>query len=144
MAALTSAYEALQKPTIIVSYKVAAATTIYKGGLVAVNASGFLVPMNHSVASLKFVGIAEDTVANSGADGDLSCRVSKAGSGVFFNTNSATQADLGKEVYGKSDNEVNTSTVGLVNQYKVGTIVAVENTSLGQAGLRIKIDNYTV
>lgn len=144
MAALTSAYEALQKPAILVSYKVAASTTIYKGALVAVNSSGFLVPMNHATASLKFVGISEETLTNNGADGDISCRVSKAGSGVFFNVNSATQADIGKEVYGKTDNEVNTSTVGLTNQYKVGTIAGLETTSLGQSGLRIRIDNYSV
>lgn len=144
MPALTSAYEALQKPSILTSYKVAAATTIYKGALVATNATGFLVPMNHATGSLKFVGIAEETVVNTGADGDLSCRVSKAGSGVFFNSNSAVQADIGKEVYGKTDNEVNISTVGLTNLYKVGTIIGIENTSLAQPGLRVKIDNYSV
>lgn len=144
MPALTQAYEAYQKPTILVSYKVAATTTIYKGALVATSASGFLVPINNTVANQRFVGIAEETVVNSGADGDQSCRVAKGGGGVYSAAIAATQADVGKEVYAKTDNEVQVPTTGLVNLYKVGTIVGLETTGFGSPGVRIRIDNYSV
>lgn len=143
MAALAKAFEAFPKPTIIVNYKIAASTTIYKGALVGVNANGFLVPMSHSTANLKFVGIAEETVTNSGSNGSKSCRVSKSGGGVYVDLSSTTQASIGAEVYAKTDNELQINTSGLTNEYKVGTIVALEQTSTGVAGLRIRIDRYT-
>lgn len=144
MAALAKAYEAFIKPNIISSYKVAGSTTIYKGALVAVNSSGYAIPITHATASLKLVGIAEETVANSGSNGDASIRVSKAGSGVYADAGAAVQADIGKEVYANSDNEVQVVTTGLTNQYKVGTLIALETTSGGAAGMRVRIDNYTV
>jgi hypothetical protein len=144
MAALSKAYEAFIKPNIIATYKVAASTTIYKGALVGVNSSGFAIPMAHGTASLKFVGIAEETVANGGSNGAASIRVSKAGSGVYADAGTAVQADVGKEVYANTDNDVQVVTTGLTNQYKVGTLVALETTSGGAVGLRVRIDNYTV
>ena len=144
MAALTKAYEAFIKPNIIAAYKVAASTTIYKGALVAVNSSGYALPMTHATASLKFIGIAEETVANTGSAGALSIRISKAGSGVYADAGAAVQADIGKEVYVSSDNEVQVVTTGLTNQYKCGTLIALETTSGGVAGLRVRIDNYTL
>lgn len=57
------------------SLPVAASTVIYKGSLVALNSSGYLVPGSVS-ATLKAVGRAEQHVDNStGLDGALSCRV---------------------------------------------------------------------
>lgn len=144
MAALTKAYEAFIKPNIISFYKVAASTTIYKGALVGVNSSGYVVSMAHGTGSLKFLGIAEETVANTGANGAASVRVAKAGSGVYADAAAAVQADIGKEVYANSDNEVQVVTTGLTNQYKVGTLIALETTSGGAAGLRVRIDNYTL
>ena len=144
MAALTKAYEAFIRPTLISSYKMAASTTIYKGALVAVNASGYAVPMAHGTANLKFLGIAEETVTNSGANGAASLRVSKAGSAVYADSQSATIADIGKEIYALTDNEVQAVTTGLTNQYKVGTLIGLETTSFGAAGIRMRIDNYSV
>jgi hypothetical protein len=144
MAALAKAYEAFIKPNLISLYKIAASTTIYKGALVAVNSSGYAIPIAHGTASLKFIGIAEETVTNSGSNGDASIRISKAGSGVYADSQSATQADIGKEVYASTDNEVQAVTTGLTNQYKVGTLIALETTSAGAAGLRVRIDNYSL
>lgn len=144
MAALSKAYEAFIKPNIISTYKMAASTTIYKGALVALNSSGYVIPIAHGTANLKFVGIAEETVENSGANGAASVRVSKAGSGVYADAGSAVQADSGKEVYANSDNEVQIVTTGLTNQYKVGTLIGLETTSGGAAGLRVRVDNYTL
>lgn len=145
MAALTLAFETFEKPGLVVSYKVSN-VKIYKGSLVGVNSSGYLVSMDHSVASLKFVGVASETVDNSaGAAGDRSVNVTKSGSFVF-KANGFTPAigDLGKEAYANTNWEAQISTVGLTNQYKIGTITALENTSTGAAGIRVRVDNYSL
>ena len=142
MAALAAAYEALYKPGNILVYKIAASTTIFKGSLVALDSDGFLIPIAHGTASLKFVGVAEETVENDGSDGDASVRVSKLGSFVYAGT--AVQADVGKEAYAVDDNTVQIGTGGLTNQYKVGTVLDVETTSKGAAGMRIRVQNYAV
>lgn len=142
MAALSAAFEAGYKPGNIVLYKIAASTTIYKGALVALKSDGYVTPMTHATASLKYIGIAEETVANVGADGAASVRISKIGSFVFAGT--AVRADVGKEAYAVDDNTIQIGTAGLTNQYKTGTVLGVENTSKGAAGMRIRIENYTV
>lgn len=55
-------------------YAVAASTTIYKGTLVMLNTSGYLIPAADT-ASCKVVGIADEKVVNSGSAGDADCRV---------------------------------------------------------------------
>lgn len=144
--ALTTPYETFEKPGLVVSYKLAA-TKIYKGALVGVNASGYLTAMAHGTASLKFIGVANETVDNSGgAAGDKSVNVTKCGSFVMKAAAgySPGTSDIGKEVYAFSDAEVQVSSSGLTNAYKIGTIVGTEATSLGNTGARIRIDNYSV
>jgi hypothetical protein len=144
--ALSKSFETYERPGLVVSYK-ASNVKIYKGANVGVNSLGFLIPMSHATASLKYVGVANDTVDNSlGAAGDKSVNVTKTGSFVLKAASgfAPAQGDIGKEVYGLTDWEVQTSTVGLTNQYKVGTIVAVETTSTGVSGVRVRIDNYSV
>lgn len=146
MPLLTKAFEVFEKPGLIASYKLAV-TKIYKGALVGVNASGYLVPMDHAVASLKFVGVANETVDNTGgAAGDKSVNVTKSGSFVMKAASGFTPAiaDLGKELYASTDWEVQVSTTGLTNQYKVGTIVGIETTSTGASGVRVRVDNYSL
>lgn len=146
MAALTSAYETFERPGIVVSYKLAA-VKVYKGAMVGINSAGYLTPMAHGTSSLKYAGIANDTVDNaSGAAGDKSVNVTKTASVVMKAASGFTPAvtDLGKEVYALTDWEVQVSTSGLTNQYKVGTIVGLESTSNGLAGVRIRIDNYSL
>lgn len=146
MAALSQAYETFERPGLVVSYKVSN-VKIYKGALVGVNASGYLVSMAHGTANLKFVGIANETVDNSaGSAGDKSVNVTKSGAVVFKAISGFTPAiaDVGKEVYANTDWEVQISTSGLTNQYKVGTILALETTATGAAGVRIRVDNYSV
>jgi hypothetical protein len=141
LAALTKPYETKHRPTLIQQYKVAASVVIYKGALVGVNSSGYLVPMAHGTANLTFVGIAEETIDNSdGSSGDKGCNVAKSGSGVYADAGTATQADIGKAVNVVSDNEVQIGTFGLTNVYAVGVLVALETTSTGVAGLRVRID----
>lgn len=146
MASLTKAFETYERPGLVVSYK-ASNVKIYKGAAVGVNSSGYAVPMAHGTASLKFVGVANDTVDNSaGSAGDKSLNITKSGSFVFKAASgfTPTVANLGTEVYANTDWEVQASTGGLTNQYKTGTIVALESTSTGETGVRVRIDNYSV
>ena len=146
MAALTKPFETYERPGLVVSYKVSN-VKIYKGAAVGVNASGYAVPMAHGTANLKFVGIANDTVDNSaGSAGDKSLNVTKSGSFVLKAASgfTPTVANLGAEVYANTDWEVQVATAGLTNQYKLGTIVAVESASTGDTGVRVRIDNYSV
>ncbi len=146
MAALAQSYETFERPGLVMAYKMAAAK-IYKGALVGINSAGYAVPMAHGTANLKFIGIANETVDNSGGQaGDRSLSVTKSGSFVMkANAGfSPTIADLGKELHAVTDWEVQASASGLTNAYKVGTIVGIETTSTGSAGVRVRIDNYSV
>lgn len=84
---------------------VAASTKIFAGSLVAINASGYLVPGSVST-TLKVQGRAEEYVDNSaGANGDLTCKVRR---GVFLYDNDGTVAlaDIGKTSYIVDDQTV--------------------------------------
>lgn len=146
MPSLTQSFETYERPGLVVAYKMNN-NKVYKGALVALNSSGFAIPIAHATASLKFIGVANETVDNSaGAAGDKQQTITKSGSFVCKAASgfTPTQADIGKEVYAFSDWEVQVATAGLTNLYKVGTIVALENTSTGAAGVRVRIDNYSV
>ena len=146
MAALSAAFETYEKPGLVVSYKLAA-VKIYKGALVGINSSGYLTKMDPATASLKYIGVANETVDNSaGNAGDKSLNVTKSGSFVVKAASgfSPSISDLGKEVYASSDWEVQVLSAGFTNTYKVGTIVCLESTSTGAAGVRIRVDNHTV
>lgn len=90
------------------SLLVAAATVIYAGAMVALNAAGNAVPVTTAL-NLKGVGRAERRADNSGgAAGDISVDVS---AGIFRFANSAaadaiTQADIGADCYGVDDQTV--------------------------------------
>ena len=68
---------------------VKAKTTIYQGSIVAIGADGYAIP-GKKAASLKRAGRAEETVENTGSDGDAVVRVSR---GVFVFDNSSTAAN---------------------------------------------------
>lgn len=140
MAALTQPFETYEKPGIVVSYTTASNTTIFKGGLVGVNASGQIVPMSHSTANLKFVGVANETVIATTETKRIT--ITKSGTFVFATT--ATNVNkTGSEAYVRFDGEVQDAATGLTNSYVVGTIVGIEAPSTGGAGYRIRIDNHT-
>lgn len=86
----------------------AAATIIYAGALVAINAAGNAVPFS-TATTLKGCGAALERCDNSaGAAGDKRVRV---GAGVFQFANSAagdliTLADIGADCYGVDDQTV--------------------------------------
>ena len=64
-------------------------TTIFQGSIVAIDADGFAVP-GKKAAGLKAVGRAEETIENSGKDGEAVIRVKR---GVFVFDNTATAAN---------------------------------------------------
>lgn len=84
----------------MVALPVAAATVIELGNMVAVNATGYLVPAADTTG-LTVVGVASETVDNAqGANGDLTARVMRGQSFVFTGTG-LTQANVGATVYVK-------------------------------------------
>lgn len=68
---------------------VKAATTIYQGSIVAIDADGYALP-GKKAAGLKAAGRAEETVENTGKDGEVTVRVTR---GVFVFENSSTTAN---------------------------------------------------
>jgi hypothetical protein len=137
MPALQQPYEAHAREGLIVAYPVKANARIWKGALVCVDNTGYLVPASDT-ANLRFVGVAFESVDNTGgASGAKRCRVVKRGTFVYNRIGSFTQADIGTTARAITDNEVaKTSTNNIV----VGTVVEL----LDGNRVRIRIDNHTV
>ena len=77
---------------------VAAATHIFLGVLVALNASGYVVPASAD-PSLRVLGVAEEEVDNStGAAGDLTCKIAR---GIFGFVNGASTAAVSNSHIGR-------------------------------------------
>lgn len=89
------------------NFPVKAATTVYAGGMVAIDATGMLVPAA-SVAALKIVGRNERRITNAGADGAVRADVKP---GIFrFGNSTSTDAiavtDIGSDCYAVDDQTV--------------------------------------
>lgn len=126
MTALTADYEVKRKDGQFVSYKVAAAETIYKGALVFANAAGYLYPAEDTASTVYFVGVAIEQGDNSsGANGAISIRVNKIGTYEFAKA-SAVVGDIGSLVYARDDQTVATSTT---NSISVGYVVEIPDSS---------------
>lgn len=109
-----------------IKYPVAASTTIFKGGLVATNAAGFIV-MASDTASTKVVGVATEGVDNSaGSNGDKSAEVEE---GYFLLDNPASgalvQADINTFCQVVDSQTVNDGT-GLSNNIKAGIFMGLD------------------
>lgn len=112
------------------AWAVAAATHIYKGGAVGVNAAGYLVP--YTAATL-FVGMAYEECDNSaGAAGAKSCMAYTVGDFVLPVTGIAI-TDAGRPVFATSDGDFSLSPTG---GGQIGSVVAMHGTGL--AVVRIK------
>ncbi len=137
MPALTQPYEVLEREGLLVAYPVKANAKIWKGALVCVDSTGFLVPASDT-ANLRFVGVAYESVDNTGGvNGAVRCRVVKRGSFVYNRSGTYSQADVGVAVRAVSDNEVaKTSTHNVI----VGTVLELVEGNR----VRIRIDNHTV
>jgi predicted RecA/RadA family phage recombinase len=97
MAALSAARNTVRRGDhaygALVEFKVATNTTIYQGGMVALNSSGYAKAA--AAGDNIVVGVATETVANTGADGAVSIMVRR---GAFWlankGTDLVTQADI--------------------------------------------------
>jgi hypothetical protein len=135
MTALSASYEAQRREGELISYKVAASTTIYKGALVCLNTDGYAVPAADT-QGLIFIGVAyEDGDNSAGTDGAIKGRVLKTGTYLIAKA-SAAQADLGTVMCIADDNTVAADTT---NDIPAGVAVEAPDS----AHLRIRIDNYT-
>ena len=111
----------------VIAVPVKGGTTIYQGALVALDASGYAIP-GKKAEGLTAVGRAEETVTNTGADGELVIRVAR---GVFIFENSTSGKITAAEVLGPcyiEDDQTVTKTA----------------TSTSVAGLVIRVDDEGV
>lgn len=109
------------------TFPVAAATTLFAGSMVCLNASGNLVPGSAST-TLKCVGRNERKVVNAGSAGDVSADVK---AGIFRWANSAsgdliTRADIGADCYVVDDQTV-AKTNGSTTRSVAGKIFDVDD-----------------
>lgn len=113
----------------LVSYPVAASTTLYAGGLVALNAAGYAVPAADT-EGLIVVGVAEKKVNNaSGAAGDLSVNVWV--DAIFELAASAiTQAMVGDAMYVVDDQTFDDANPG--NGIVAGQLVEFVSSTKGR------------
>src|SRR5512135_2827486 len=102
MSALTRDRATSYREGLEVEFPVAAATKIYAGSMVCVNAAGFAVPATDT-SGYRFVGVALEQVDNgSGTDGGKMVRLRRAG--VFeFDAASLAQAKVGDDMYAVDD-----------------------------------------
>lgn len=106
--------------------KVKTATTIYQGGLVAADSTGYAVPAATSTTHY-VLGVAQESVANAGASGTLNVTVQ---TGVFKFVNSAggdaiTITEIGHVVFVVDDQTV-AKTDGTGTRSRAGTVVWVD------------------
>lgn len=160
MAALTAPYEARRKDGALADYPINNNIEVFKGGLAALAASGY-VQAASDTAGILFVGVFAESVDNRdgavqpgqiqpsfgssapntltlngqpiGAAGALGARVFKDGAFVFSKA-AATVADLGKTALIVDDNTV--SVAATTNNIPCGKIVEIVDGS----HVRVRID----
>jgi len=134
MAALSFPYDARRKDGALLASAVGAGARVFKGGLVTVASATGLVQAGADSAGLVFVGVAYESVDNTGgAAGAKAVRVHK--NGVFtYAKAGAVQADVGKTVFLVDDATV--SIAATANSIVCGTIVGVPDG----AHVQVRID----
>jgi hypothetical protein len=132
MAALTADRDTLiiAKPSLK-GYPVLNDTTIFKGGIVAVDATGFLIPATDT-AGIRVVGVADEQIVSpsTDADGDKMCRV-RSGEIYDFAASSITQAMLGSIMY-VVDDQTFDDAAGPTNDIAVGVLIEFISTTRGK------------
>jgi hypothetical protein len=96
-------------------------TTIYSGSLVSVNAAGYAIVAGDT-ASTVFMGVAADTVANTGADGAKKIMVYVRGTFEMAFAGTATQASVGITAM-VSDGQTVAAAATTTNDIAVGKVV---------------------
>lgn len=129
MAALTDARDTRRREKTTHFDPVKGATTIYQGALVCLDANGWLVP-GAVATTLKARGVAQETVANSGADGALSAE-SRPGVYRFANhgADAVTRADIGNDCYIVDDQTV-AKTSGTNTRSKAGKVIDLDSVGV--------------
>jgi hypothetical protein len=129
MAALTKDVILPRNEGDYADFPVAAATKIFEGALVGIDASGFAI--NLLAAEEQFVGVAHALVDNTGAAGDLFVKVRRDAQIRQVALAGAVQADVGKTLYA-TDNATFTLTpataspIGRVHAFiSAGVILAL-------------------
>lgn len=129
--ALTKDRDTKRRDGVQFSHPIAAATVIFAGALVALNAAGDAVPGSTST-TLKAVGVAQETVDNSsGAAGAVRVEVRR---GLFRFGNSAaadaiTRAEIGSNAY-IVDDETVAKTSGTSTRSIAGVIRDVDSAGV--------------
>ncbi len=138
--ALTADRSTLNSAGEVVERPVEASTTLYGGGLVAVNAAGRFVP-GAATAALKIVGIAEQQYDNSDGDaGAINGRARRLE--AFWLDNAAggdaiTAAHIGKTCYASDDQTVRIFKDGETN-IPVGRVLSIDTTN----GVQVMVGDY--
>lgn len=115
-----------------VKLPVAAATKIYAGSMVSVNAAGYAVPSSDTAGHVFFGRAAEQVDNSAGANGDKEIEVER---GVFkWNNSGLTQAEVGDTVHVSDDNTVTTAGTA-VNDVAVGRLEEVESDGVWVSSL---------
>ena len=123
---LTADRNTQMKDGELIAVPIAAAKKIFAGSLVGANATGYATP-GAVAATLTYLGRAEETVDNAGADGALSVLVRRGKAFKFANsaTDAVTQASMGKVCYIEDDQTVSaTSATGA--RSAAGIVIGVE------------------
>lgn len=124
---LTTGRATAKRALLITAVALAATTTVFEGGMVAVNATGFMVPAGAAGAK-RVIGVARDTYDNSaGDDGDLLGDIER-GCSQFDNSAAAdaiTNANIGRPCYAVDDHTVALTSNGGARIY-AGIIVGVD------------------
>jgi len=119
-----------RKDGITLGIKVAAATSIDAGKLVAINATGFGVPASDA-AGLKVVGVAQETIDNSaGGNGDKSVLIMRKKAFHLANaaTNAVAAAHIMTNVYVKDTATVSSN--GGTNSIVAGLCIEVDGAGV--------------
>jgi hypothetical protein len=129
MSALTRDRATSYREGIEVEFPVAAATKIFAGSMVCVNAAGYAAPAADT-SGYRFAGVAMEQADNSsGADGAEKVRLRRVG--VFeFDAAALTQAMVGDAMYA-ADDQTFANTTGVTNHIEVGTLAKYVSTTKG-------------
>lgn len=127
MAPLAADRNTPRREARLISVPVAAGKKIYAGSLVAANATGFATP-GATATTLTYLGRAEETVDNPGADGAKTVSVRRGEAFKFKNAagDPVTQASLGKLCYITDDETVSATNAGGNTQSAAGKVIAVD------------------
>jgi len=131
MTALSANRETARKEGDVKSFPVYIATAIYKGSLVMLNSTGYLIP-GADTSGCKFAGVAMESVtaAEAVASGTKWCKVYRKGVFYFAAQADLTQAKVGDLMYVYDDQTI--AIVGTTtNDVVCGKLVEYGSASLG-------------